>query len=109
MAVLGAASVYVGPSHAATSPQVGVPQPLPNGPDYPGALIKRSAEAEATVTADINTDGRTINCRVLASSAPEASKSGLEYCQKARYRPATLDGKPVVQHGKVYHFKFKLD
>lgn len=109
MAALAAISVLTSPSYAAPSAQIGAPQPIHNGPEYPDTLIKRGVEAEATVTADVGTNGRTVNCRVVASSTPEAGKSGLEYCQRARYRPATLNGKPVVQHGKVYHFKFKLD
>lgn len=106
---LSAISVHASPSYAAPSAQMDVSQPIPNGPKYPDTLTKRDGEAEVTVTADIDTNGRTVNCRVVASSNPEASKSSLEYCQRARYSPATLNGKPVVQYGKVYHFKFKLD
>lgn len=106
---LAAISVHDNPSYAVPSAQIGLPQPISNGPNYPGNLIKQNAESEATVTADINTNGRTVYCRVVTASAPEASKSGLQYCQRAWYSPAILNGKPVAQHGKVYHFKFKLD
>lgn len=109
MVTLAVISIHAGANYAAPNAQMGASELLPNGPKYPDALIKRGAEAEATVMADIGTNGRTVNCPVVASSAPEAGKSGLEYCHGARYKPATLNGYPAVQHEKMYYFKFKLD
>jgi protein TonB len=69
-------------------------------PKYPKSLKKAHAAGDVTVSVVITQDGDVIDATVLDSPNPESSSFALNTIKKYRFKPATLDGKPVAMLAK---------
>ena len=70
-------------------------------PKYPKALKKARSAADVTVIMVITQDGDAIDATVVDSSDQDSSSSALAAIRKYRFKPATLDGKPVASLVRV--------
>ena len=70
-------------------------------PKYPKALRKSRSTVEVTVTFVITPDGDAIDLEVTDSTDQDASSASLDAVRKYRFKPATLDGKPVATFAKT--------
>ena len=73
-------------------------QPLPNPDDfYPAASKRNTEEGVVVISMHIDTDGCPINGGIAASSGSDAlDAAALQFYEKLRYWPATLNSKPVA-------------
>jgi hypothetical protein len=79
-------------------------QPMPiklPQPKYPKSRKKELASANITVEGIIAQNGEFIDGRVVEDADPEFSQSALDAVGHYRFRPATLDGKPVAVLARV--------
>ena len=78
------------------------PSPLSTpSPKYPKALKKAHSVADVTVVMVITPDGDVLDATVVDSSDQDSSSSAVDAVMKYRFKPATLDGKPVASLAKV--------
>jgi len=72
---------------------------------YPKALKKAHRDADVEVLCVITANGDVIDAMVKQPADEDASKSALDAARRARFKPATLDGKPVALRTRiVVHF-----
>ena len=73
-------------------------------PVYPAEARKQRIEGTVTVTIVIDEDGKVVSAR--AKSGPEPlHAASVEAAYKARFKPTTVDGKPVKVAGAMtYNF-----
>jgi protein TonB len=64
-------------------------------PRYPEDARKRNEQGVSVYEAIITTTGCVANLRLLKSSSPELDVMGMEAIAQWRYRPASLNGRPV--------------
>lgn len=77
-------------------------------PKYPKSMKKAKSTADVTVLCVVTPVGDTIDAKVTGSSNDEASASALEAVSKYRFKPGTLDGKPVASLMQVIvHFRLR--
>jgi TonB family protein len=65
-------------------------------PKYPKSLKRGRAAAEVTVEGIVAAQGDFIDAAVVDSTEPAASQSALDAVARYKFRPATLDGKPIA-------------
>jgi TonB family protein len=83
-------------------PLIEAPRPV-----YPTEARKQRVEGEVSVAIVIGEEGKVISAR--AKSGPELLQSAaVDAAYKARFKPATLDGKPVKVFGAM-SYNFVLD
>lgn len=70
-------------------------------PKYPKALRKTKSTADVTVLMVITPAGEVIDPEVTGTTDQDASSAALDAVRKYRFKPATLDGKPVASLAKV--------
>lgn len=76
---------------------------------YPADMIKAEKNGKVVLTCDIETTGKTSNCKVVTSSGePAFDTEALHYVTHAVYRPATKNGKPIKELEHHYTVRFKL-
>jgi TonB family protein len=86
-------------------PPVALSQPAPK---YPKSMKKARETADVTIRGVLSAAGDVIDATVSESSNPEASASALEAVSRYRFKPATLDGKPVAVRVRfVVRFRLK--
>lgn len=84
------------------------PSPLSTPPPkYPKSLKRAHAAADVTLSCVITQDGDVIDATVLDSPDQEASSHALNAVKKYRFKPATLDGKPIATLAKAV-IKFRI-
>ena len=66
-------------------------------PVYPGKALSQGREGWAKVSFIISEEGEVIEPMIEDSSHPDFNAGTLRAIEKWRYKPATLDGKPVEQ------------
>jgi TonB family protein len=77
-------------------------------PKYPKSRKKELAPGNVTVEGIISQNGEFIDARVVEGADPDFSQSALDAAARYRFRPATLDGKPVaVLTRVVVNFRIK--
>jgi protein TonB len=64
-------------------------------PSYPLAARRAGLSGRVTVSAVIGLEGGVESAEVLASSNPLFDQAALDAVRKWRYRPATMNGRPV--------------
>jgi Gram-negative bacterial TonB protein C-terminal len=75
-------------------------------PKYPKSLTKPHAIADTIVEGVVAVNGDFIDVRTINQVDPDISKSLLDAASKFRFKPATLDGKPVAVPLRIdLHFK----
>jgi TonB family protein len=67
---------------------------LPN-PEYPAELKKAGIIGSAVISFIVETDGRTSELAVKTATHPEFGAAALAAIHRARFRPASIGGKPV--------------
>lgn len=77
------------------------PVNIPSPKEYPKALRKPRSTAGVTVTFVITPDGDVIDLAVTDSTDQDASSASLDAVRRYRFKPATLDGKPVATFAKT--------
>lgn len=75
------------------SPPVGVKLPAPK---YPKSLKKSKTAADVTLEGIVTATGDFIDAKVIDESDPIASASALAAASQYKFKPATLDGKPIA-------------
>jgi TonB family protein len=103
MAIL---AILIGGLAVTTASTVSLQPPTParlvsgsiSNADYPASAIRAEARGTTTVTLAIGTDGRVSGCTVTATSGNAAldSTTCALSVRRFRFRPATLNGRPVV-------------
>ncbi len=85
-------------------------RPINGGkPTYPARMIQSGREGSVDVECDVDTDGKTSNCSIIAATGGSAfSDSALDYVQHQTYKPATHNGTPVKIR-KKWTIAFKLN
>jgi len=79
-----------------------LPKPLKMPyPEYPKSRKKAQAIGDVTVKGVIAEDGSFIDARSESGSDPEFAKSAIAATAKYRFKPATLDGRPVAMLTKL--------
>jgi protein TonB len=79
-------------------------------PKYPKSLKKVREDADLTVEGVISENGDYIDAKVIDQINPngDIQKSALEAVARYKFKPATLDGKPVaVLTRVVIHFRIQ--
>jgi TonB family protein len=74
---------------------------------YPKALRKEHQEGDVTLEGVITPEGDLIDTQVSKSDNPLFSDAALKEARKCRFRPATLNGRPVAILARVTE-KFRL-
>lgn len=64
-------------------------------PAYPEAALREGVSGEATIVFVVDESGDPTNFKVESSSAPEFAEAAIHALQRWRFRPSTLNGKPV--------------
>jgi TonB family protein len=85
------------------------PIKLPD-PKYPKSLKKARADADVTVEGVISESGDYIDVTVTdpVGPDPEIEKSALDAVARYKFKPATLDGKPIALLTRVViHFRIR--
>jgi TonB family protein len=65
-------------------------------PKYPKSLRKSHSSADVTVEGVVTPTGDFIDAKVVDQSDPEASANALAAVSQYKFKPATLDGKPIA-------------
>ena len=73
-----------------------VPIKLPD-PKYPKSRKKEHASGDITIWGVVAQNGEFIDAKVADGSDPDFSKNALDAVARYRFKPATLDGKPVAE------------
>ena len=77
------------------SPNIKLPEATRRRPpEWPG-IVNKLGEALVTVEVVIDVDGIVRQPRIVQSPAPSVSYAALEAVRQWRFRPGTMDGKPV--------------
>jgi TonB family protein len=77
-------------------------------PKYPKSLKKSRSDADVTVEGIISQNGDFIDATVVDAVAPEIAKAALDAVAGYKFRPATLDGKPIALLARVVmHFRIR--
>ena len=73
-------------------------------PPSPRKLPKPKYRGTGSVTVEgvIAQDGEFIDVKVVDSDDPDLSQSALEVAARYRFKPATLDGKPIAVLSRMY-------
>lgn len=74
-----------------------VPRFMPR-PNYPSKLFIADVTGSATIDFDVTAKGDVENARVTSATRPEFGEAAKEAIGKAKFSPATHDGKPVPVH-----------
>jgi TonB family protein len=77
-------------------------------PRYPKSLKKARSAGDVEITVVVAADGTAIDPIVVASPGTDATASALDSLKKYRFKPATLDGKPVASIIKIV-IKFRIN
>lgn len=80
-----------------------VPITLPQ-PVYPFEMRRKGVEADVVVEFTVDVDGRTKDAKVGAMPQKGFEQSALAAVEKARFKPAMKDGKPVAIRLRVTLF-----
>ncbi|WP_336763407.1 energy transducer TonB [Asaia sp. VD9] len=75
---------------------------------YPEDLLKKGETGDVTLACDIDTKGRTLNCRIVSSTNDHFNAAALKFAGKARYQPAAPNGYPVVEYGHILRVSYRL-
>ena len=78
----------------------GVVQPVPiklPDPKYPKSRKKEHASGDITIWGVVAQNGEFIDAKVADGYDPDFSKNALDAVARYRFKPATLDGKPVAE------------
>jgi TonB family protein len=78
-------------------------------PTYPMRALSRGREGWAKVSFIIGEDGAVIEPMIEDSSHPDFDEPTLEAIEKWRYKPATLDGKPIEQSMVQTIIRYQLE
>jgi protein TonB len=75
---------------------------------YPSDLQDDDVEGSADVECDVDTTGRTSNCKIDATTGShEFGSAALRYAQGNTYRPATHNGVAIAGHHR-WRVRFQL-
>jgi protein TonB len=76
-------------------------------PEYPLALQRAGEQGTVVLRVEVKADGRVGAIEVIGNPGyPRLVQAAIKAARKARFRPATLDGKPVDSFAKVpYRFR----
>ncbi|CAK7192529.1 hypothetical protein COMNV_00730 [Commensalibacter sp. Nvir] len=76
---------------------------------YPPDMEEAGKEGRVILSCDVETNGSTNNCKIISAIGGNSFKeAALEYVHRARYSPATLNGKPVKELAHRYTITFRL-
>jgi periplasmic protein TonB len=74
-------------------------------PEYPFELRRSGQSGVVTVRCTINERGEVVETVVVKSSDPAFEKPAVSALQRWKFKPATLDGKPVTTKALIpLHF-----
>ncbi|HZF31514.1 MAG TPA: energy transducer TonB [Gammaproteobacteria bacterium] len=82
---------------------------LRKAPNYPGRALGVGREGWAKVSFIISEEGEVIAPMIEDSSHPDFDEPTLQAIEKWRYKPATLDGKPVEQSMVQTIIRYQLE
>jgi TonB family protein len=74
-------------------------------PEYPESLIDTGSDGVAKIQFTVNGKGVVEDAEVVEATEPEFGEAALEALKQWRFRPATVDGKPVSKK-VVLPFRF---
>jgi protein TonB len=76
---------------------------------YPARMEQTGREGRVEIACDVDTDGATSNCAVIAALGGDAfAEAAMAYVQRARYRPAVRNGVPVREQHHKFSITFRL-
>ncbi len=65
-------------------------------PTLPGRLNRPGRDADGTFRICVSTEGRVTDVKVIAASDPQVRDGWIDPIRRWRYRPASVDGKPIA-------------
>jgi TonB family protein len=77
-------------------------------PVYPAQTIKKAQQGIAMIEAQYNGKGEVTETIVVEAAAPEIGQAALEAVKQWKFKPSSLDGKPISVRGKLT-FYFVID
>jgi len=79
-------------------------------PKYPSNAITRGIEGYAVVGFSVTASGEVFDPFIIESEPKSVfNRSALKAISKFKYRPKTVDGKPISVDGQRYMFTYQLD
>lgn len=76
---------------------------------YPPRMEQAGREGRVEIACDVDTDGGTSNCAVIAAVGGDAfAEAAMAYVQRARYKPAIRNGVPVREQHHTFSIIFRL-
>jgi protein TonB len=79
-------------------------------PPYPAMARRMGEEGEVRLDVHVGTDGSVIEVRLKKSSGSQLlDQTAIDTVKKWRFKPATVDGRPVAEWYYNWKWVFKLE